>query len=114
MPMAILVCAEFIKRVRAAFRGTAWNAGHAHGRRCIHTHQSLDRGMRAVANVRQQAVGDAATVRALYLVHCDLLVKIVHPHAALLTQHLLEQRFVVEFVPARQSYVERIQRLVCY
>jgi hypothetical protein len=80
----------------------------------VHPRQPFYHGVRAGANVRQQLICHAATVRALYLVHCDLLVKIVHPHAALLTQHLLEQRFVVEFVPARQPYVERIQRLVCY
>ena len=38
MPIAILPLTELIKRVRAAFRGSAWDAGHAHGRRRIHTH----------------------------------------------------------------------------
>ena len=108
MPMAILGCAKFIKRVCAAFRGTAWNARHAHGRRRIYTYQSLDYGMRAVAKVRQQAVGDAATVRALHLVRADFFKLVIHPVSPLLSQHFLIQRSVVELMSARQFHMKRI------
>ena len=108
MPMAILVWAEFIKRVRAAFRGPTWNAGHAHGRRRIHSHQSLDCGMRAVAKVRQQAVGDAATVRALDLVRANFFKIVIHAVSPFLSQHFLIQRSVVELMAARQFHVKCI------
>ena len=107
MPMTIQFLVAFVKRIRLAFVGGAtWGARHAHVCGCIHANQALNDRMRTVANVRQQLVGHAATIRTLDLMCANFFVVIVHSHPSFLSQCFLIQRFIIKFMPAFQLHMK--------
>jgi hypothetical protein len=112
MAQAIWVGIMFVKRGCITRIVRARNPGHAHGRRRIHSIQPFYGGV--WADIRQKLIGKRATIWAFYLMHPDSFVIVVHPEPPFLTEHLLVQWLIIKFVPAHQSHMKCIQRIIRY
>ena len=80
--------------------GTAWYSRHAHVGWSIYPREPFYYRVWAVANVWQQMVGNAATVRTFYFMRSKRLMKTMHAQTPFLTDYFLIQWFVIEFVSA--------------
>ena len=107
-----IVLVKCVDATRTLVIVRALNAWHTHGCRRIHSIQTFYGGMRS--NVRQKLIGERATVRAFDLMCPYFFIIIVGPKSPFLTENLLVQRFVIEFVSTRQRHMKRIQRIIRY